>query len=140
MRYHSLVVAPDCVPSSLRVTARTSDGTIMALAHQHYPIYGVQFHPESILTDCGKTLLNSFLTIVRSAVAAHPGGAGRSGSAGGSASAGVSPALRRDDAAATLYQPGNEPSHNLNEGTREACSPRAEFMQHPCASGIEAAI
>ncbi|HWE64919.1 MAG TPA: aminodeoxychorismate/anthranilate synthase component II [Chloroflexota bacterium] len=64
MRYHSLVVDPQSVPAALRVTARTSDGTIMGLAHRDYPIYGVQFHPESILTASGKTLLRGFLDVV----------------------------------------------------------------------------
>jgi anthranilate synthase component II len=65
MRYHSLVVSPEHIPSCLRVTARTSDGTIMGLAHRTYPIFGVQFHPESILTGDGKAMLSSFLSVVR---------------------------------------------------------------------------
>lgn len=65
MRYHSLVVEPRSVPAALRVTARTSDGTIMGLAHVQHPIFGVQFHPESILTPDGKRMLESFLTVVR---------------------------------------------------------------------------
>ncbi len=65
MRYHSLVVALDSVPGELRVTARTSDGTIMGLAHRRHPIFGVQFHPESIGTGDGKAMLASFLDVVR---------------------------------------------------------------------------
>jgi para-aminobenzoate synthetase component 2 len=64
MRYHSLVVSPDHVPAALRVTARTSDGTIMGLAHRDLPIFGVQFHPESILTGDGKAMLASFLDVI----------------------------------------------------------------------------
>jgi len=64
MRYHSLVVEPQSLPSVLRVTARTSDGVIMGIAHRHYPIFGVQFHPESILTGAGKAMLRSFLDVV----------------------------------------------------------------------------
>src|SRR6202521_5931154 len=54
IRYHSLTAAPDSVPPSLEVTARTSTGIIMALRHREYPVHGVQFHPESILTEHGK--------------------------------------------------------------------------------------
>ena len=64
MRYHSLVVAPESLPPALRVTARTTDGTIMGLAHKDLPIYGVQFHPESILTGAGKRMLQDFLDVV----------------------------------------------------------------------------
>jgi anthranilate synthase component 2 len=64
MRYHSLVVDPASLPTTLRITARTSDGTIMGLAHRSLPIYGVQFHPESILTACGKTMVAQFLEVV----------------------------------------------------------------------------
>jgi anthranilate synthase component II len=60
-RYHSLVVAPEDLPPSLKVTARTAEGEIMALAHASLPVWGVQFHPESILTTDGKHLLGNFL-------------------------------------------------------------------------------
>ena len=52
-RYHSLIVEEASLPSDLRVTARTSDGTVMALEYRRWPVFGVQFHPESILTECG---------------------------------------------------------------------------------------
>lgn len=61
MRYHSLVACPQTLPSSLRVTARTSDGTIMGLAHKEKPIVGVQFHPESIGTPDGGAIVQRFL-------------------------------------------------------------------------------
>jgi anthranilate synthase/aminodeoxychorismate synthase-like glutamine amidotransferase len=60
-RYHSLVVAPDSIPPVLRVTARTGEGEVMGLAHRDLPVWGVQFHPESILTLEGKRLLANFL-------------------------------------------------------------------------------
>jgi anthranilate synthase/aminodeoxychorismate synthase-like glutamine amidotransferase len=60
-RYHSLVVAPESVPSALEVTATTTDGVIMGLRHRSLPVEGVQFHPESILTGVGTALLASFL-------------------------------------------------------------------------------
>jgi anthranilate synthase/aminodeoxychorismate synthase-like glutamine amidotransferase len=60
-RYHSLIVAREGLPACLKITAWTDDGTIMALRHQHYPVWGVQFHPESILTQDGKRLLANFL-------------------------------------------------------------------------------
>jgi anthranilate synthase/aminodeoxychorismate synthase-like glutamine amidotransferase len=62
-RYHSLVVAPDSVPPSLKVIARTAGGEVMALRHDQYPIVGVQFHPESILTPHGKQILKNFLNL-----------------------------------------------------------------------------
>ncbi len=62
-RYHSLIVDEATLPDELRVTARTSDGTIMALQHARYPLYGVQFHPEAILTQGGHTLLSNFLQL-----------------------------------------------------------------------------
>jgi anthranilate synthase/aminodeoxychorismate synthase-like glutamine amidotransferase len=62
-RYHSLVVEPASLPPSLRVTARTDDGVIMAIAHVERPVYGVQFHPESILTEHGYRLLVNFLQL-----------------------------------------------------------------------------
>ncbi len=65
-RYHSLVVSPAGLPDCLEVTARTEDGVIMGLRHRKYPIEGVQFHPESILTKTGKKLLSNFLSGVKS--------------------------------------------------------------------------
>jgi anthranilate synthase component 2 len=67
-RYHSLVVEPASVPATLRVTARTSDGTVMALCHRTRPSFGVQFHPESVLTAEGKRLLANFLQVACAAV------------------------------------------------------------------------
>jgi anthranilate synthase/aminodeoxychorismate synthase-like glutamine amidotransferase len=61
-RYHSLVVDPSSIPDELEVTATTSDGVIMGLRHRRLPIEGVQFHPESILTPRGPSLLANFLT------------------------------------------------------------------------------
>ena len=60
-RYHSLAADPAALPECLGVAARTRDGEIMAVEHKSRPIYGVQFHPESILTPHGKILLNNFL-------------------------------------------------------------------------------
>jgi anthranilate synthase/phosphoribosyltransferase len=60
-RYHSLVVSADGLPGALQVTARTDDGLVMGLRHRERPVHGVQFHPESILTDDGKILLANFL-------------------------------------------------------------------------------
>ena len=60
-RYHSLAVAADTLPPELKATARTEDGEIMAVQHRQYPIYGVQFHPESIMTPEGKTMLKNFI-------------------------------------------------------------------------------
>lgn len=60
-RYHSLVAVPATIPDCLKVTARTELGEIMAVEHKKYPIYGVQFHPESILTPLGKQILTNFL-------------------------------------------------------------------------------
>lgn len=62
-RYHSLAAAEENFPSCLKVTARTADGEIMAAEHEKLPIFGLQFHPESILTDCGKKMLKNFLEI-----------------------------------------------------------------------------
>ncbi|MGE5249825.1 MAG: anthranilate synthase component II [Bacteroidota bacterium] len=61
-RYHSLVVH-EPIPPELRVTARSADGEIMGLQHQEHPTFGVQFHPESILTQHGKQLLKNFLDL-----------------------------------------------------------------------------
>ncbi|GAC1554531.1 MAG: aminodeoxychorismate/anthranilate synthase component II [Myxococcales bacterium] len=60
-RYHSLVVEEKSLPRALAVSARTQDGTVMALRHRTLPVFGVQFHPESILTPDGQTLLRNFL-------------------------------------------------------------------------------
>ena len=61
MRYHSLVIKPETLPDDLDVSARTSDGIIMGVRHKRFPVEGVQFHPESILTAAGKDLLKNFL-------------------------------------------------------------------------------
>jgi anthranilate synthase component II len=68
IRYHSLCAAPDSVPPTLEVTARTKTGVIMALRHREYPIHGVQFHPESILSEHGKALLSNFLRVRAQAI------------------------------------------------------------------------
>jgi anthranilate synthase component 2 len=62
-RYHSLVVRREDFPDSLEVTAWTQSGLIMGLKHRQYPIHGVQFHPEAILTEYGKDLLKNFIKI-----------------------------------------------------------------------------
>ncbi len=64
-RYHSLAVADDSLPPELEVTARSDDGIIMGLAHRAYPVVGVQFHPEAVLTEGGHQLLKNFLSGVR---------------------------------------------------------------------------
>jgi para-aminobenzoate synthetase component 2 len=61
-RYHSLVIAPESVPPELTVTATAEDGEIMAVAHVAHPVVGVQFHPESVLTEHGYRMLDWFLT------------------------------------------------------------------------------
>jgi anthranilate synthase component II len=63
IRYHSLCAAPEAMPECLEVTARSDSGVIMAVRHREHPVYGVQFHPESILTEHGKELLRNFLSI-----------------------------------------------------------------------------
>jgi anthranilate synthase/aminodeoxychorismate synthase-like glutamine amidotransferase len=60
-RYHSLVVREEGMPAELEVIARSDDGLVMALAHREKPVFGVQFHPESVLTPDGMTLLRNFL-------------------------------------------------------------------------------
>ena len=69
IRYHSLVVFPETMPGTLEVTAQTENGLVMGLRHKDYPIEGVQFHPESILTPDGKHLLQNFLDKVSAATA-----------------------------------------------------------------------
>jgi anthranilate synthase component 2 len=65
-RYHSLAADPATIPETLLVTARTEDGVVLAVSHRHHPVYGVQFHPESILTPGGKRILENFLRIRQS--------------------------------------------------------------------------
>ena len=60
-RYHSLAADPATIPACLKVTAQTADGEVMAVAHREYPIYGVQFHPESIMTPNGAQMLRNFI-------------------------------------------------------------------------------
>ena len=62
-RYHSLIVEKESVPSCLQVSAETAEGEIMGLRHKEYPVHGVQFHPESILSKEGKDLLATFLSL-----------------------------------------------------------------------------
>ena len=62
-RYHSLIVERKSLPAELQVTAETDDDIIMGLQHRQYPLMGVQFHPESVLTESGKQLLKNFLSI-----------------------------------------------------------------------------
>ena len=63
-RYHSLVISADNVPRDLEIAARTQeDGTIMAVRHRTYPVHGVQFHPESVLTEEGRKILRNFLDL-----------------------------------------------------------------------------
>lgn len=82
-RYHSLVVDPAAVPSALAVTAVSAEGDILGLAHREHPIWGVQFHPESILTPDGDRLLSNFLERCRTPfAAARPVAAGAAGPAG----------------------------------------------------------
>ena len=64
-RYHSLAADQETLPETLNITARTADGEIMAVQHCSYPVYGIQFHPESILTPDGKQILKNFLNIVQ---------------------------------------------------------------------------
>ena len=62
-RYHSLVSIEDLFPRELKITAKTSNGLIMGLEHKEYPIYGVQFHPESIVTEHGMQMVKNFLEV-----------------------------------------------------------------------------
>jgi anthranilate synthase/aminodeoxychorismate synthase-like glutamine amidotransferase len=65
-RYHSLIIERSSCPTCLEIVSETKDGIIMGVRHREYPIEGVQFHPESILTDCGKQVLKNFIESVRS--------------------------------------------------------------------------
>ena len=60
-RYHSLAAEPASIPTCLKVTATTEDGEVMAVEHREFPVYGVQFHPESVLTPDGKYIMENFL-------------------------------------------------------------------------------
>jgi len=62
-RYHSLVIKRETIPDCLEITADTEEGEIMGIRHREYPIWGVQFHPESILTEGGRTIMKNFLTL-----------------------------------------------------------------------------
>ena len=62
-RYHSLAAVEETIPSVLAITARAEDGEIMAVQHTMYPIFGVQFHPESIMTEHGQEMLENFMNI-----------------------------------------------------------------------------
>lgn len=62
-RYHSLAADTDTIPEELKITAVTTDGEVMAVQHKEYPILGVQFHPESIMTPDGKTMLQNFIRL-----------------------------------------------------------------------------
>ncbi|MGN0630764.1 MAG: anthranilate synthase component II [Ruminococcus sp.] len=62
-RYHSLAADPDTMPDCLKVTAVTADGEVMAVQHKEYPIFGVQFHPESIMTPDGRQMLRNFIEL-----------------------------------------------------------------------------
>ena len=64
-RYHSLAAVRDELPDTLRVTAEAENGEIMAVEHTEYPIYGVQFHPESVMTPDGKVMVQNFINIVK---------------------------------------------------------------------------
>lgn len=68
VRYHSLVIDENSLPEDIEITARSEDGEIMAIEHKKYPIWGVQFHPESILTEYGHKLLENFLNLAKSKV------------------------------------------------------------------------
>ncbi len=67
-RYHSLAADPDSIPQELKVTAMTGDGEVMAVEHRRFPIYGVQFHPESVLTPEGRKIMKNFLEAVRETI------------------------------------------------------------------------
>ncbi|MBS4023409.1 MAG: aminodeoxychorismate/anthranilate synthase component II [Dethiobacter sp.] len=65
-RYHSLMIKRETLPECLQVTAETSDGLVMGVRHKELPVYGVQFHPESVITPSGKRILKNFLRVVAS--------------------------------------------------------------------------
>ena len=65
VRYHSLALREETLPKELVITARADDGEIMALEHREYPVFGVQFHPESVMTPDGKKMIENFMEVVR---------------------------------------------------------------------------
>jgi anthranilate synthase component 2 len=71
MRYHSLIVDPNTLPAELEVTAKTWEGTIMGIGHRAWPVWGVQFHPESIGTPHGKVIVHNFVALA-AALRKHP--------------------------------------------------------------------
>ena len=64
-RYHSLIIEKKTLPKDFVITAKSKNGIIMGIAHKKLPIYGLQFHPESIGTNSGKNILNNFLNLIR---------------------------------------------------------------------------
>ena len=64
-RYHSLAAEEETLPKELKVTARCEDGEVMAVEHETYPIFGVQFHPESVMTPDGRQMIENFMEVVR---------------------------------------------------------------------------
>jgi anthranilate synthase/aminodeoxychorismate synthase-like glutamine amidotransferase len=62
-RYHSLIIEKESLPAELEITATSEDGTIMGVKHKEYPVEGIQFHPESILTGEGKNIINNWLAL-----------------------------------------------------------------------------
>ena len=71
-RYHSLVIDRETAPDELEIAAETEDGLIMAVAHRERPVYGVQFHPESIASENGRQILRNFLELAESFCASRP--------------------------------------------------------------------
>jgi anthranilate synthase component II len=76
-RYHSLVVREEGLPAPLEVRARSDDGLVMGLSHRAAPVYGVQFHPESVLTPHGEKLLANFIALAAASASRSPEAAGR---------------------------------------------------------------
>ncbi len=62
MRYHSLIIERSTIPKTLVITAQTDDGIVMGIRHKTYPVYGLQFHPESIMTEYGKQMIENFIS------------------------------------------------------------------------------
>ena len=64
-RYHSLAALKDTLPAELKVTAESEEGEVMAVEHTKYPVFGVQFHPESVMTPDGRVMIENFMEVVR---------------------------------------------------------------------------